>query len=187
MDLKDLKFNPVPTLDENHYYIFNKEFDADSTAAAIAFIIQRNLMIKNKPKMMKMIINSPGGDVNAAFALIDTIKGSKVPVYTYGLGLVASAALMTFISGNKGNRYITRNTSILSHQYSWGTHGKEHELMATVKEFSNTSRRIIDHYKKCTGLAETDIKKYLLPPQDVWLSAKEAVKYGIADEIVDFY
>jgi ATP-dependent protease ClpP protease subunit len=59
--------------------------------------------------------------------------------------------------------------------------------MSKVKEFNNTSERIIEHYKKCTGLSEKDIKKYLLPPEDVWLTAKEAVKYGIADQIVDFY
>ena len=46
---------------------------------------------------------------------------------------------------------------------------------------------MIDHYKKCTGLSEKEIRKYLLPPEDVWLTAKEAVKYGIADEVVEFY
>ena len=59
--------------------------------------------------------------------------------------------------------------------------------MAKVKEFENTHCRILDHYKRCTGLDEKDIKKYLLPPEDVWLTSKEAVKYGIADEVVDFY
>ena len=82
---------------------------------------------------------------------------------------------------------MTRNTSILSHQFSWGSFGKEHELMASVTEFNNTSRRLIDHYKKCTGQTEATIKKYLLPPEDVWLTAKEAVKYGLADHVVDFY
>ena len=143
--------------------------------------------MKIKPKMMKFIINSPGGEIAAAFALIDTIKGSRVPIYTYGLGEIASCGLMTFIAGEKGHRYITRNTAILSHQYSWGSFGKDHELMARVKEYNNTHARILEHYKKCTGLSEKDVKKYLLPPEDVWLTAKEAVKYGIADEIVDFY
>lgn len=180
-------FNSIPTLDEHHYFLFNKDFDNYTTGDAISFIIQRNLMQKNEPEMIKMIINSPGGDVNSCFALIDTMKGSRIPIYTYGLGLVASCGLMTFITGKKGHRYITRNTSILSHQYSWGASGKEHELFATVKEFNYTSDRIMNHYKKCTGLSDKKIKEILLPPQDVWLSAKEAVKYGLADSIVDFY
>jgi ATP-dependent Clp protease protease subunit len=163
------------------------DFNSDTSADAIEFILARNLMRNDRPKFMKMIINSPGGEVASAFALIDTMKGSRIPIYTYGLGEIASCGLMTFIAGERGKRYITRNTAILSHQYSWGNWGKEHELMARVKEFNNTQNRIVEHYKRCTGLEEKDIKKYLLPPEDVWLTAKEAVKYGIADEIVDFY
>lgn len=176
----------VPNINDHHYYLFCKDFNADSTADAITFILERNLMTK-KPPWMKFIINSPGGEVSSAFALIDSMKGSKVPIYTYGLGEIASCGLMTFIAGQKGKRYITRNTAILSHQYSWGSWGKDHELMARVKEFNNTQQRIIEHYKRCTGLSEKDIRKYLLPPEDVWLTAKEAVKYGIADEIVEYY
>lgn len=179
--------NKIATLEDNHYYLFNDDFDSKSCGNAIKFIIERNLMTKNKPRMIKMIINSPGGSVTSAFALIDTMKGSKIPVYTYGLGEIASAALMTFIAGEKGHRYLTRNTSVLSHQFSWGSWGKQHELMAQVREFENTNVRIIDHYKKCTGLTEALIKKNLLPPEDVWLTAEEAVKYKIADKIVDFY
>ena len=181
------KDTTIPSLDEHHYYMFNTDFNASSTGDAISFIIVRNLIAKNKPKQIKMIINSPGGEVASAFALIDTMKGSKIPIFTYGLGEIASCGLLTFMAGQKGNRYITRNTAILSHQFSWGTIGKEHELMASVKEFNNTSQRIIEHYKRCTGQTEATIKKYLLPAEDVWLTPKEAIKYGIADHIVDFY
>jgi ATP-dependent Clp protease protease subunit len=178
----------IPAIEDHHYYIFSQDFNNSSCSDAMNFIIARNLMIgKDKPKQIKMIINSPGGIVSSAFALIDTMKGSKVPIYTYGMGEIASCGLLTFIAGAKGHRYITRNTSILSHQFSWGTIGKEHELMASVKEFTNTSRRIIEHYKRCTGQTEATIKKYLLPAEDVWLTPKEAIKYGIADQVVDFY
>jgi len=178
----------IPSLEEHHYYIFSQDFNNSSCSDAMSFIIARNLMTgKDKPKQMKMIINSPGGNVPSAFALIDTMKGSKVPIYTYGMGEICSCGLLTFIAGAKGHRYITRNTAILSHQFFWGTIGKEHELMASVKEFNNTSRRIIEHYKRCTGQTEATIKKYLLPAEDVWLTPKEAIKYGIADQVVDFY
>lgn len=177
----------VPSIEDHHYYLFNEDFNSKSTGELIKFIIERNLILKDKPKMMKLIINSPGGEVSSAFALIDTMKGSKVPIYTYGLGEIASCGLLAFIAGEKGKRYVTRNTSILSHQFSWGSWGKEHELMARVKEFNNTQERILEHYKRCTGLTEKQIKTYLLPPEDIWLTAKEAVKYGVADEIVDFY
>jgi ATP-dependent Clp protease protease subunit len=183
---KEEKTSNIPSLADNHYYLFNDDFNPKSTGELITFIIERNLL-KVRPKMIKLLINSPGGDVASCFALIDTMKGSRVPIYTYGLGEIASCGLMTFMAGEKGKRFITRNTAILSHQYSWGSWGKEHELMAKVREFAHTHERILTHYKKCTGLSEPDIKKYLLPPEDVWLCAKDAVKYGIADEIVDFY
>jgi ATP-dependent Clp protease, protease subunit len=191
-DFKDNEFQDnnkkfAPTLEEMHYYLFNKDFTHDSCGDALSFILERNFMDKDRPKQIKMIINSYGGVVDAAFALIDTMKGSRIPVFTYGLGCIASCGLMTFIAGQKGKRFITRNTSILSHQFSWGSFGKEHELFATVKEFTNTQHRIVEHYKRCTGMTEKNIKKYLLPPEDVWLTAKEAVKYGIADEIVEWY
>lgn len=184
---EDTKEVNIPSIEDHHYYIFSTAFDSSSTSDAMRFILARNLMTKDKPKFMKMIINSPGGEVPSAFALIDTMKGSKIPIYTYGMGEIASCGLLTFIAGEKGKRFITRNTAILSHQFSWGAWGKEHELMARVKEYENTTQRIIDHYKKCTGQTEAVIKKYLLPPEDVWLTPREAVKYGIADQIVDFY
>lgn len=177
----------IPSLENCHYFLFNKTFDNSSTGEAIRFILERNLMVKNIPTQIKMIINSEGGDLTSAFALIDTMKGSKIPIYTYGLGLIASCGLMTFIAGEKGKRFITKNTSILSHQFTWGSFGKEHELMAQVKEINILSDRIIKHYRKCTGLSEKQIKKYLLPSEDVWLTAKEAVQLGIADSIVEFY
>ena len=184
---KEEKTTDIPDIENHHYYIFSSEFDNSSSSDAIKFILARNLMKKDRPKQIKMIINSPGGNVPSAFALIDTMKGSKIPVFTYGLGEIASCGLLTFIAGAKGHRYVTRNTAILSHQFSWGSFGKEHELMASVVEFNNTSQRLIEHYKKCTGQTEATIKKYLLPPEDVWLTAKEAVKYGLADHVVDFY
>jgi ATP-dependent Clp protease protease subunit len=187
MSDKEDKITNIPSIEDHHYLLFNKDFDPSSCGDAMEFIIARNLMRKDRPKHIKMIINSPGGEVGSAFALIDTMKGSSIPIHTYGLGEIASCGLMTFIAGEKGRRYVTRNTAILSHQYSWGSYGKEHELMARVKEFNNTHARIVEHYKRCTGLSETQIKKYLLPAEDVWLTAKEAVKYGIADEIVEFY
>jgi ATP-dependent Clp protease protease subunit len=121
----------------------------------------------------------------AAFAVIDTMRGSKIPVHTIGLGQIASAGLLIFISGVKGNRVLTPNTSILSHQYTWGAFGKEHELFATVKEFDLTTKRLIAHYKKCTGMNEAQIREVLLPPHDVWLDAQESKKLGLCDLVKD--
>ena len=167
---------------------FSDGFDSQTTKPVIQAIIEKNLMPNSqRPKGLTLVINSPGGQVHSAFALIDTMKGSAIPVKTVGLGMIASCGLLTFMSGTKGRRVITPNTSILSHQYSWGSGGKEHELFARVREFELSTARMLEHYKKCTGLSEKKVRDILLPPEDRWLSAKEAVKYGIADKIVSTY
>lgn len=175
-------------IDTNNIYLFMEQFENKTVKPAIEWIIKKNLLPnKNRPKHLTLMICSPGGEVSSAFALIDTMKGSKIPVHTIGLGEIASCGLLTFMSGEKGHRSVTPNTSILSHQYSWGSHGKEHELFARVREFELTTARMMEHYRKCTGLSDKDIRKYLLPAEDVWLSAEQAVEYGLADEIKDLY
>ena len=173
---------------ESGYYYMAETFTAETTKPIIIWIIENNLMTaRDRKKELTLIINSPGGEVHSAFALIDTMKGSAIPIKTIGIGMIASCGVLTFMAGAKGKRLLTPNTSILSHQYSWGSAGKEHELFARVREFELSTKRMLTHYKKCTGMSEKKIREILLPPEDVWLSSKEAVKYGIADKIVSTY
>ena len=173
---------------ESGYYYMAENFTAETTKPIIIWIIENNLMTtRDRKKELTLIINSPGGEVHSAFALIDTMKGSAIPIKTIGIGMIASCGVLTFMAGAKGKRLLTPNTSILSHQYSWGSAGKEHELFARVREFELSTERMLTHYKKCTGMSEKKIREILLPPEDVWLSSKEAVKYGIADKIVSTY
>ncbi len=167
--------------------VFMSDVTQETMKPLIDWIISENYTKHNKKKELTLGICSPGGDLNACFALVDVMKGSKIPIRTIGMGMIASCGLLMFISGTKGRLILTPNTSILSHQYSWGSFGKEHELFAAVKEFDLTTQRMVAHYKKCTGLSEKDIRKYLLPPQDVWLSAKEAKKLGLCDSIKATY
>ena len=169
------------------HHVFMSDVTQESMKPLIDWIIAENFNRHQKKRELTLGICSPGGDLNACFALVDVMKGSKIPIRTIGMGMIASCGLLMFISGTKGKRILTPNTSILSHQYSWGTYGKEHELFAQVKEYDLTTERIVNHYKKGTGLSEKDIRKYLLPPQDVWLSAKEAKKLGLCDKIQTTY
>ena len=169
------------------HHVFMSEVTQETMKSLIDWIIAENFNQEKKKKELTLGICSPGGDLNACFALVDVMKGSKIPIRTIGMGMIASCGLLMFISGEKGRRILTPNTSILSHQYSWGSYGKEHELFAQVKEYDLTTERIVNHYKKCTGLSEKDIRKYLLPPHDVWLSAKEAKKLGLCDKIQSTY
>lgn len=167
---------------QHSFYLLMEEINLTSCKGVVEWIFEANFA-EERPELLNLIITSPGGDLNAAFAVIDAMRGSSIPVRTIGLGQIASAGLIMFIAGHKGKRLLTPNTSILSHQYTWGAFGKEHELFATVKEFDLTTKKLIAHYKKCTGLSESKIRDILLPPQDVWLSPLEAKKLGICDDV----
>lgn len=178
---------PNSSLDDRGFYFFFNDVNMDTSVDLVQWILEQNLKTENTPEVLTLVINSPGGDVNSAFAIIDTMKGSTIPVRTIGLGMIASCGLMMFISGEKGQRILTPNTSILSHQYTWASWGKQHELYAVRKEQDLTTDRIVNLYKKCTGLPDKKIKEVLLPPHDVWLSASEAKNLGLCDEIKETY
>jgi len=132
---------------------------------------------------IELIINSIGGSPSAAFALIDIIDSLKSKVNTVGLGDICSAGLMIFMAGN--NRITTKNTCILSHRYAWGRAMIKHaELLARRKEEDLTHLRIINHYKKVTGLSKEKLEEYLLKESDTFLTAEEALKYNIATKIL---
>jgi ATP-dependent Clp protease protease subunit len=164
-------------------YVFMGEVSTETTQPLIEWILYENFVVKKRKKELLLMICSEGGDMSAAFALIDVMRSSLVPIKTVGLGQVASAGLMIFLTGQPGRRVLTPNTSILSHQFSWGSEGKSHELFATVKEFELTQQRMIAHYRQCTGLSDDEIRKSLLPPHDVYLTADEARALNVCDAI----
>jgi len=164
-------------------YVFMGEVSTETIQPVIEWILYENFVSKKRKKELLLMICSEGGDMSAAFALIDVINSSKVPVKTVGLGQIASAGLMIFLAGHPGRRVLTPNTSILSHQFSWGSEGKSHELFATVKEFELTQQRMVAHYQRCTGLDLDQIKTALLPPHDVYLTAQEALALNVCDSV----
>jgi ATP-dependent Clp protease protease subunit len=179
----DIELNT--TKKEHDYFLLMDEISAESGRPLIEWIFDANFAEK-RPEMLTLMICSQGGDLNTSFAIIDTMRGSAIPIRTIGLGHIGSAGLLIFISGTKGERILTPNTSILSHQFSWGTgNQKSHELFAIVKEFSLTEKRMMNHYIKSTGMSEEQVKSLLLPAHDVWLDADEAKNLGLCDLVRD--
>ena len=171
------------TLKDKGIYFLSAEFEEAMAKEICTWILESNFQPHNDFDHLTLMIHSPGGSVTAAGCIVDIIAGSKIPVHTVGLGQIASAAFYTFIAGEKGHRILTPNTTIMSHQYAWGTGGKHHDLVSVRKEQDMVMERMINHYQKHTGLSVDDIKKYLLPETDVWLSAEEALELGVCDEI----
>lgn len=185
-DKDDVAYSPGDDLKKSGIYTFMGEVDAESMLPIIEWILHENYIVKQKRKKeLILMICSRGGDMEEAFALIDVMNSSSIPIKTVGLGQIASCGLLIFLAGTKTRRVLTPNTSILSHQYSWGSDGKHHELFAITKEFGLAQQRMIDHYSATTGLDEDTIKTKLLPANDVWLSAEEALALGICDHIAN--
>jgi ATP-dependent Clp protease protease subunit len=164
-------------------YVFMGEVSSENVQSIVEWILYENFVSKKRKKELLLMICSEGGDMSAAFALIDVMNSSVIPIKTVGLGQIASAGLMIFLAGSQGRRVLTPNTSILSHQFSWGSEGKSHELFATVKEFELTQQRMVTHYQRCTGLTLEQIRTALLPPHDVYLTAEEALALNVCDAI----
>jgi ATP-dependent Clp protease protease subunit len=181
---KDLtNFESVPGLNDHGMMVLMGEIHADSVKPVVEWILYENYVKKKKLKELLLMICSEGGDLSVAFALIDVMRSSKIPIKTVGLGQIASCGLLIFLSGHAGRRVLTPNTSVMSHQFSWGSEGKAHELFATMKEFDLVQQRMVNLYQSTTGLDEATIRTILLPPQDVYLSAEEALRYCICDHI----
>ena len=170
-------------LHANGMFVLMGPIENDTVKPVIEWILNENFVIKRRRKELILSICSEGGDMSAAFALIDVMRSSTVAIKTVGLGQIASAGLLIFLAGTPGRRTLTPNTSILSHQFSWGSDGKAHELFATIREFELTQKRMVQHYKDCTGLDDDTVRSKLLPPHDVWLDATQALELHICDAI----
>lgn len=174
---------PGEALQDHGIMVLMGDIDVETVKPIIEWILHENHVKKRKKKELLLMINSDGGSLADAFALIDVMNASTIPIKTVGLGSIGSAGLCVFLSGAPGRRVLTPNTSILSHQFSWASSGKAHELFATVKEFELTQERMVNLYRRCTGLEDSMIRQVLLPPQDVYLSAEEALQYNICDAV----
>jgi len=131
-----------------------------------------------------LYINSTGGDLYSAFALIDVMRNSYHPIRVIGIGAVMSAAFMIFAAGTSGERYAGKNTSFMCHQYSDNLTGKHHDLKASMKDGEIMNVKMVQLLKDATGLAPSKIKAKLLPASDVYLTAEEVLELGIADHIL---
>lgn len=145
-------------------------------------IIEYNL--GGKVEHIQMIINSPGGSCPGGFALIDLMEWSRIPIYTVGVGLIASMGLLVFMTGWKGRRIITPRTSILSHRFFALNIGNHSQLLASRKEQDLEHERIVDHYLRYSKLeTKEELEKILLRDVDTWLTPEEAIQFGLADSV----
>jgi ATP-dependent Clp protease protease subunit len=168
---------------ENSVFVLSGEITEENINECVKWIIFENL--DSKEKILTLYVNSTGGDLYQAFALIDIMQSSKHSVRTIGIGSIMSAAFLIFTSGTKGERYIAANTGIMCHQFAGGGGDvKFHDLKAEMKENELLNQKMVNILKEATGLTPSRIKSKLLPASDVYMTAQEALDLGIADQLL---
>jgi ATP-dependent Clp protease protease subunit len=142
-----------------------------------------HLAYADSKKDIKLYINSPGGTVYDGMAIYDTIQYIKPDVMTIGIGLQASMGSFLLSSGTKGKRVALPNSRIMIHQPSSGTQGKVTDQEITLRESIYLKNRLNEILAKNTGQKLAKIEKDM--DRDFWMSAEEAMKYGIIDEVIE--
>lgn len=165
----------------NRIHFLVGEIEEENIDRAVRWIVTENMKTDNSP--LTLYINSEGGSLTNAFALIDIMRNSRLPIQTIGIGSILSAAFLIFASGTKGHRSIGKNTSIMSHQFSDEVTGKYHDIKACMKEQDYTNNRMIDVIRNASGLDYKTVKNKFLSTSDVYFTAEELVGYGIADRV----
>ena len=133
-------------------------------------------------KDIKLYINSPGGSVTAAMAIYDTMNHVKPDVSTVCVGIAASAAAVLLSSGAKGKRFCLPNSEVMIHQVMGGVEGQASDIAITAKHILRTKENLNKILSKNTGKPIAQVEKD--SDRDYYMTADEAKKYGIIDEIV---
>ena len=174
-------FSDVGMQNSNIHFLVG-EIERENIDKAVRWIVTENL--NKQKKLLTLYINSEGGSLTDAFALIDIMRNSYHPIRTIGIGSVMSAAFLIFASGTKGERFIGKNASSMCHQFSDDVAGKYHDMISTMREHRNANDRMANVLMEASNLDLKTIKSKLLPASDVFFTAEQMIKIGIADHIL---
>jgi ATP-dependent Clp protease protease subunit len=141
------------------------------------------MQMEDPDKEINIYINSPGGVVTSGLAIYDTMQFIKPDVCTYCLGQATSMGAVLLAAGTKGKRYALPNARVMIHQPWGGTQGAATDISIQTKEILNMRDKLNNILAKHTGQPIEKIVKDT--DRDYFLSAQEAQKYGIVDEVIE--
>jgi ATP-dependent Clp protease protease subunit len=137
---------------------------------------------QNTEKDINLYINSPGGSVTAGLAIYDTIQHVKSNVQTICLGQAASMAALILCAGAPGKRLVLPSSRVLIHQPWGGAQGQARDIGIQSREIIRLKKLTIDYFAKHTGKTPEQIARDM--ERDFYMSAEEAVAYGVADKVL---
>jgi ATP-dependent Clp protease protease subunit len=135
---------------------------------------------------VEVVISTHGGDASEMFGVYDVMRSFRKEhqLGTYGIGKVMSAGVLLLAAGSKGHRRIGKHCRVMIHSVASGHMGELHNLENELEEVQHTQQQYIKALANETKMSERQIKKVLDKKINVYFTAEEAVKYGIADEVV---
>ena len=189
-DISDISHDKqkfVSVIDNNELYFYN-DVNVESALVINKTLsdLARQLLIAKitfdlqETPHIKLHINSDGGEVFGALSIVDRIQSSKVPIHSYAEGLVASASTLISVSCHK--RYIRKNTILLIHQVRSWFEGTYEDFNDEKQNMDLIMKVVKGIYLKHTKFTEDELNTLL--KRDLYLNAEDAIKYGLADEIV---
>ena len=156
--------------------------EVNETTANLIVAQMMFLEAEDPEKDIPFYINSPGGSVTDGFAIYDTMHYVKCDVATYCIGMAASMGAFLLAGGTKGKRFVLPNAEIMIHQPSGGAKGQATEIEIVAKQILRTKEKLNKILSENTGqpyekvAADTE--------RDNWMSAEEALEYGLVDKII---
>ncbi len=177
---------------ERQYDIFSRLLNdriivlSDEVNDATASLVVAQMLYlegQDPEKDINFYINSPGGSVTAGLAIYDTMQYIKCDVSTICMGMAASMGAFLFSSGAKGKRYILPNAEVMIHQPLGGAQGQATEILIAADHIKRTKDRLNKILAENTGKSVEEI--FEDTERDNWLTAEEAVSYGLADKVID--
>jgi ATP-dependent Clp protease, protease subunit len=157
------------------------DFQDDMASSIVSQLLY--LASEDSTKDITMYINSGGGSVTSMWSIIDTMNLIKPDVSTICIGMAASAASLTLANGAKGKRYILPHAEVMIHQPSGGASGMASDIEIKAKHIIRTKNLLHEFMSEKTGQTIKKLEKDM--DRDTFLSAQEAVHYGIVDKIVE--
>ena len=156
--------------------------EVNDTTANLIVAQMMFLEAEDPEKDIHFYINSPGGSVTDGFAIYDTMHYVKCDVATYCIGMAASMGAFLLAGGTKGKRFVLPNAEIMIHQPSGGAKGQATEIEIVAKQILRTKERLNKILAENTG---QKLEKVAADTErDNWMSAEEALEYGIVDKII---
>ena len=178
---QDMMLTPVD-IDFAHRTIsLTGEIDDDAAAVMNSAL---RCLARDSEEDITIYIQSPGGSVSAGFSIYDTVKALKCDVATVACGMAASmGAFLLAAAGTRGKRWCQPNAEVLIHQPLGGTTGQATDIRIHAQHILKTREKLNRILSACTGQSSRKIESDT--ERDNFMSAQEALKYGLVDRIVD--